>query len=136
MPDGVRYPYRENAYQAYKIQDADLRVQLGFTTMTPGSAKRSGRKLVLRFGWELWLSTEVMRTVVLSAFWQNPDLRQNLLETGYRELVEGNTWGDVTWGAVRQGDQWFGENRLGRILMCTREILRGPIRPVTEGERG
>lgn len=42
----------------------------------------------------------------------DPDLRQKLLDTGNARLIEGNTWGDMTWGMVNGK----GQNLLGKIL--------------------
>jgi predicted NAD-dependent protein-ADP-ribosyltransferase YbiA (DUF1768 family) len=52
-------------------------------------------------------------------------LRAMLLETGTRTLVEGNAWGDVTWGAVLRGGKFVGKNRLGELLMKVRKSLSG-----------
>ena len=53
---------------------------------------------------------------------ENEDLKQRLLATGDKRLVEGNTWGDTFWGVdLRSGR---GENQLGRILMRVREELK------------
>jgi predicted NAD-dependent protein-ADP-ribosyltransferase YbiA (DUF1768 family) len=40
-------------------------------------------------------------------------------------LVEGNTWGDKFWGAVKNKDgKWEGKNCLGKILMILRRYFR------------
>ena len=57
---------------------------------------------------------------VVARAWSDPEYRQRLLDTGDRELIEGNTWGDRFWGVCR-GE---GENKLGRILMRVRDELR------------
>jgi len=52
----------------------------------------------------------------------DPDLRNRLLATGDAELVEGTTWGDVTWGIdLNTGE---GENHLGKLLMELRTRYR------------
>lgn len=61
-----------------------------------------------------------MREIVEAKFEQNEDLKVKLLETGDEHLEEGNTWEDRIWGTVNG----VGENRLGRILMQVRELLR------------
>jgi predicted NAD-dependent protein-ADP-ribosyltransferase YbiA (DUF1768 family) len=45
-----------------------------------------------------------------------------LIATKDAELIEGNNWGDVIWGCVRgPGDEWIGENNLGKLLMKLRQ---------------
>lgn len=61
-----------------------------------------------------------MHDLVLRKFTAHPDLTELLLVTGDAELIEGNTWGDTTWGVCRGK----GENLLGKILMAVRETLR------------
>ena len=51
-------------------------------------------------------------------------LRQQLLDTGDAELVEGNSWNDTFWGvSARTGK---GKNWLGRLLMQVRGEMVGP----------
>jgi predicted NAD-dependent protein-ADP-ribosyltransferase YbiA (DUF1768 family) len=59
----------------------------------------------------------------------DPDLAARLLATGDRELIEGNTWWDTTWGCVRTKDGgWKGRNELGKTLMRVRATGRcGPL---------
>ena len=59
-------------------------------------------------------------------FTRHLDLREKLLATGDAELIEGNTWRDMTWGAVWNKDKgrWVGKNNLGRILMKVRDELK------------
>ena len=61
-----------------------------------------------------------MLNLVRAKFKQNPGLAEKLLNTGERELVEGNQWGDTFWG-VCSGK---GENVLGKILMQVRLEIR------------
>jgi hypothetical protein len=59
-------------------------------------------------------------------FRQHPELAEQLLATGERELVEGNTWRDRIWGVdLKTGT---GENRLGKTLMVVRAELRARAR--------
>jgi len=46
-------------------------------------------------------------------------LAQKLVDTGARDLIEGNTWGDTFWG-ISGGK---GENNLGKLLINQREEL-------------
>ena len=57
---------------------------------------------------------------ILRVKFSSPDLKEKLLSTGDRYLVEGNSWGDVYWGVC--GGK--GINMLGKLLMQIREELR------------
>ncbi len=117
--DGITYPTVEHAYQAAKILDPTSR-GLFYSAATPGDAKRLGRQLTrLRGDWHQ-VRLAVMADLVRQKF-THPDLRDRLLATGNRDLIEGNDWGDTFWGVCRG----VGDNQLGRILMKVREELRG-----------
>lgn len=110
----------ENAYQAAKCEDEDDMLQ--FVNITPGQAKRLGRKVKMRPDWDE-AKIPIMAQLVWQKF-QQSDLKEKLLATGDAELIEGNTWGDKFWGKVLENGEWVGENWLGIILMKTRETLR------------
>jgi len=68
-----------------------------------------------------------MEEIVEAKFKQNPEVAFLLLETGDEVLIEGNKWGDVYWGCVKDRSvlgEWKGSNHLGRILMKVRSSLR------------
>lgn len=114
--DGVEYPSVENAYQASKTLDFNAR--LPFQTYTAVQAKRAGRRLGMRQGWETYklsVMEELNRQKYLI-----PELRSNLLATGVCQIVEGNHWGDTFWGVCKGA----GDNMLGKILMRIRDDLR------------
>lgn len=115
---------KANSVQGYLIRENDAR-RLRFLGMSPGQAKREGRKLRLRPDWEQ-VKVVVMRHYVREKFMDHPELAAMLLATGDRELIEGNTWGDTFWG-VCDGQ---GENHLGRVLMEVRDELH-PQEPIT-----
>lgn len=115
--EGSYYPCVENAYQASKTLDEEVRK--AFTHITPGVAKRLGRSVIQRRDWN-----EVHLTVMLSLLrlkFESPVLKRMLLATGDAELIEGNDWGDRYWGQTNG----IGENHLGRLLMQVRSELRG-----------
>ena len=108
-----------------------------------------GQDVLCRADWED-VKEAVMYTVLRRKF-ANETLQAKLISTGQECLVEGNTWGDQTWGAVMtsakdrgytpaycwwppgldpdtQEEMWIGENLLGITLMKVRSelvILRG-----------
>ena len=108
--DGVRYPSVEAAFQAAKTLDADLRVQ--FTSGNAAEAKAKGRTLKLRGDWET-VKLEVMEDLLAQKFAPRTRLARLLADTGTRQLIEANTWGDTFFG-VCNGK---GTNHLGRLLM-------------------
>ena len=115
--EGVEYPCVENAYQAAKTTDVELRKQ--FEGCTPGKAKKLGRSLPIRDDWHkvrVW----IMADLVTQKFTGHKDLGDMLLATENHELVEGNYWGDTFWGISNNE----GLNMLGHILMGTREGIR------------
>src|SRR5258708_22764083 len=110
--EGIEYTTIENAFQAAKSLDKDIR--LTFVNLTPGQAKRHGRTIELRADWQ-----EVKLSVMHDLFklkFNSPELRTKLLETGDAVLVEGNGWDDTFWGVCNV----FGENNLGKLLMQVR----------------
>lgn len=117
--EGIEYPTAEHAFQAAKTLDLAKRQEIA-ALPTPAEAKRAGRKLQLRPGWER-VKFRMMNQIVDNKFTWNPDLRQLLIKTKGSELIEGNDWNDTFWGVC----DGAGENRLGRILMGTREWMEG-----------
>lgn len=117
--DGVEYPTVEHAFQAAKSLDNKDRKKIR-EAPTPGKAKRLGRKVKLRSDWER-IKIPLMYDLLYKKFVQ-PDFKRALLNTGDRQLIEGNSWGDRFWGESPVGN---GSNHLGKLLMQLREQLVG-----------
>lgn len=113
------YPTVEHAYQASKTVHISER-RLIQQTLSPGEAKRLGRKVRMRPEFED-MKVTIMLKLVRQKF-KNPFLANILVATGDRILIEGNDWGDQFWGESPVG---VGENKLGKILMKVRNELRG-----------
>lgn len=114
--EGITYKNNEAAFQAAKVTDISIREK--FATLDPSSAKRKGRHVQLRHGWDQ-IKFDIMYEIVKAKFEQNVELKNKLLATGEDHLEEGNTWGDKIWGTV--GGK--GQNNLGKILMRVRSEL-------------
>lgn len=94
-----------------KIKDIlTLQLRMPFTRMSASEAKKAGRTCSLRKDWEEH-KEEIMLKIVRNKFTE-PALACKLLNTGNARLIEGNTWGDTTWGMVNGK----GQNLLGKIL--------------------
>ena len=121
-PKGTWCKTVEHAFQASKTLVPSER-QMILACETPGQAKRLGRKVTLRLGWDA-VKDRVMLTLVRSKL-SNPALAAMLLSTGWEPLIEGNYWHDNYWGSckcAKCGDN--GQNKLGKILMQVRTELR------------
>lgn len=115
--DGISYLNNEAAFQAQKTKTREERY--AFSSLDPSAAKRRGRRVDLRDGWDN-IRIAIMKDIVKAKFSQNEELAEKLLATGNECLIEGNTWGDRFWGKVNG----VGENHLGQILMQIRDELR------------
>lgn len=111
--EGIIYPATENAYVAHKTSCIETRKKIA--SMKPTESKVFGRGLELVENWGVH-KIKVMRDIVELKF-SIPDLREKLIDTYPRKIIEGNTWGDTFWGECPLGN---GKNNLGLILMETR----------------
>jgi predicted NAD-dependent protein-ADP-ribosyltransferase YbiA (DUF1768 family) len=104
----------ENAYQASKTFP---RLRSDFIDISPGAAKKLGKKVPLRPAFSA-NKLSIMRFLCEQKFGREP-LRTCLMETAPKMITEGNIWGDVYWGMCNGR----GQNHLGRIIMDIREKL-------------
>src|SRR4028118_1128331 len=118
--DGVYWHTSEHYFQAQKFVGTPHADQIR-EVRTPKDAARIGRdrKHPLRQDWEQ-AKDDIMRKAVLRKFETHADIREVLLSTGDKPIVE-NAPGDYYWGCGADGS---GKNMLGQILMEVREILR------------
>lgn len=115
--DGVAFPTVEHAFQAAKTLDPAER-DLVLAAVTPGRAKRVGRRVTLRPDWEE-VRLLVMGDLLQQKFAFGTALARSLLATGDTLLIEGNAWHDTFWGVC----DGVGKNHLGRLLMAIRANL-------------
>jgi ribA/ribD-fused uncharacterized protein len=102
---------------------------------TPGKAKLLGRS-VKKFNELEWIKEreKAMFTACYNKFYQISILREILLETGNKTLVESSPY-DVIWGIGLKNDtdlildenNWRGLNLLGKILLQVREKIKKEI---------
>jgi ribA/ribD-fused uncharacterized protein len=132
--DGIQYPTAEHFMMAAKARlFGDLEnEELVLKASHPKQAKELGRK-VRGFDESTWIR-ERYRLVVegnLAKFSQNPELKEFLLGTGKRLLVEASPY-DRIWGIGLAADHadaenppaWKGLNLLGFALMKVRATLQ------------
>ena len=96
-----------------------------FEMKRPSQSKQLGRRVTLRKDWEE-VKDQVMYDVCYAKFTQDKKLKEKLLATGDREIIEGNLHYDKCWGMVYnyKTKEYEGENRLGIVLMKLREELK------------
>ena len=111
---GIDFPTGEHAFQAGKSEYRKEMLKIA-QAPTPGAAKGMGRRVTLQPYWNECARYEVMKQVLRAKF-SDPYLMERLMSTGDAILIEGNTWGDRTWG-VSGGE---GHNLLGWMLMKIR----------------
>lgn len=118
--DGLVWPTSEHYFQAQKFAGTPYAEQIR-RAATPKLAASLGRdrSQPLRPDWET-VKDGTMRRAVLRKFEAHADIRAILLDTGTEELVE-NAPGDYYWGCGQTGT---GQNKLGKILMDVRAVLR------------
>jgi ribA/ribD-fused uncharacterized protein len=120
----LKFTTVEHAYQAAKVTPGNRTLlEHIWDAPTPGQAKRRGREVPIRAGWD-GMKLAVMENLVRQKFdpAKNPHLWRLLVSTGDAVLEEGNKWGDRFWGVCGG----TGENHLGKILMKVRAEFSTP----------
>ena len=110
--EGYTYKNNEAAFQAQK----DLSRREEFINLNPMMSKIKGKKVKLRDDWNE-VKVSIMEEIVRCKFDQNPNIKEKLINTKGKTLIEGNKWNDTFWGMCNGK----GENILGKILMKLRE---------------
>lgn len=131
--DGVRYHTAEHYMMAEKARlfgDHDAAGKI-ISAVHPGEAKQYGRR-VLNFDERKWMARrfEIVVSGNMAKFSQNPELKEFLLNTGNRVLVEASPM-DKIWGiglaaddpSAENPNSWKGLNLLGFALMEVRNLL-------------
>lgn len=120
MLDALYWATSEHYFQAQKFVGT-LYLEKVRQMKTPKDAANMGRDraLPLRTDWNQ-VKDDVMRKAVLQKFTTHATIREILLSTEDKVLVE-NSPIDYYWGCGKDGS---GQNKLGQILMDVREVLR------------
>lgn len=125
----------EHLFQAAKTLDPKEKHEIMFA-LTPGKAKRLGRKATLREDWDE-VKDQIMLDYLRIKFGQSTEpIRHWLQDTRDAVLIEGNKHGDTYWGATRTANRslaewrgnygivWYGKNMLGILLMQVRQEIK------------
>lgn len=132
--DGIYYPTAEHFMMAEKARlfKDDKTLKKILAAKKPGEAKKLGRE-IKDFDDDLWQTNrfEIVVKANYLKFKQNTDLKDFLLKTGSRVLVEASPV-DPIWGIgmaadnpmVGNPESWKGLNLLGFALMSVRNSLR------------
>lgn len=128
----ITYPTAEHymmAHKAFLFNDLSAAREI-LKADSPRAVKSLGRK-VKNFDDAMWTAKreEIVYQGNLLKFGNNPQIRERLLGTGERVLVEASPK-DAIWGigfaedhALEHLEEW-GENLLGKALMRVRDTLR------------
>jgi len=115
---GIQYKSVEHFYQAWKFP-VDKRAKIAMCH----KPKQEGKKAQLPHNWDQ-IKVDIMREGLRLKF-QNPEMREKLLATKGRLLIEGNYWHDNFWGDCycKKCTSKPGKNMLGKLLMEIRDEL-------------
>ncbi|GAB1347335.1 NADAR family protein [Cloacibacterium normanense] len=113
------YPTVEHFYQAQKFDDAEYSEKIR-NADSPKIASELGktRAIKLKENWDD-IKVEIMTFAIRNKFENNERLKDLLLSTGKRLLIENSPY-DNYWGIGKTGE---GYNQLGNILMRIRAII-------------
>lgn len=135
--DGTQYPTAEHYMMAEKARlfNDDEMLERIIAAKSPGEAKKLGRQ-IRRFDDALWKKScfEFVVAGNVGKFSQNQEMRELLLRTGNKVLVEASPR-DRIWGIgmgrnnqhAEVPEKWRGKNLLGFALMEVRYRLQGSM---------
>ncbi len=115
--NGLWWPTAEHYYQAQKFVGTP-HAEIIRVAKTPAESAKLGHSLPHRLDWKK-NKYEVMRQAVLCKFQTHEDIREILIETGDKTIVQKDM-GDAYWGLGKDGK---GHNYLGKILMEVRSTF-------------
>ena len=117
------FPTVEHAYQAAKT-DIPAEIEAIRAAPNAAAAKKLGRTVTVKAGWNQAAAQQTMLDLLRQKFGDNPELKQQLLATGDRNLVHDAPWGDTFWGVDKNGE---GQNMQGEMLMQIRNEIRSGV---------
>ena len=124
---GKPFPSVEHAYQASKgYNDNTINLISNLKPGAAGLAKYIGnnaKQTILRKDWQQ-VKLSIMEFLLRQKF-EQLSLKNKLIDTGFKQLIEGNFWHDNYWGdcQCKKCKNIVGENNLGKLLMLIRSGL-------------
>ena len=118
IPDFGTFPTAEAAFQAYKCPDNVEYVKSQENAETPIISKFLGKECDLREDW-YDCRIDILESILEKKFQQHPDIRDKLLNTGFRPLIEYNK-NSYLWGEKKYYNH---HNTTGNILTKIRNQL-------------
>lgn len=115
--NGIVFYTAEAAYQAQKM--TSRKEQEKMSALGLEAVRKRGQKISPRPDWEK-IKTQIMYEIQLAKFSQSPHLKEKLLSTAGKTLLDTGYAHNPYWTEMR-GE---GENNLGKILMKVREELK------------
>lgn len=138
--DGMSFDSVERAYQherARRLNAPDLAQQI-YDSRRPIDAKRLSHHVQSNDTWDRE-KREVMKNILIAKFTQNVSLRDLLISTGTKQLIEATH--DPYWGAsallgskILKNGKWTGKNELGSVMGEVREDLQRELKWVQSHE--
>jgi len=118
--EGIIYPTAQHAFLAARTDNPVQKERLS-RIKSPFRAKIAASRLPTRAEWPQ-IERVVLEQVMRLKF-RDPTLRQKLASTGDALILLLNDWGDNIDGVCLDQDSghWWGENRVGLILMAIRD---------------
>jgi hypothetical protein len=121
---GLSYPTVEHFFQSRKSRDCDVWTKFSIIDseyITAGESKKLGRSVTMREDWDI-VKYDFMRDALKQKFLKNPELKEKLMSTEDKQIIEWTSWGDINWGMCDK--RGAGANALGKLLMELREFIK------------
>jgi len=124
--EGKEWRTAEALFQAMRFDDEEIKEAIR-AEKSPMGAKFLAKKHADKMTVDQCSNQDVknMWVVIKLKVRQHPELQEQLLETGDQEIIEDCTKRDRGssrfWGAVLVGEEWEGQNVLGKLWMKLRE---------------
>jgi ribA/ribD-fused uncharacterized protein len=114
----IQYNSVENYYQAMKSTNPEDWKRIA--SLSPHKSKTEGRKLNMRWNWEI-IKSDIMYNALWLKF-NKPEWKEKLLATNDEIIIEWNNWNDKIWGVSIEDN--LGQNLLGLTLTKIRTKLK------------
>lgn len=114
---GRTYQSLEHAYHSEKSNDPSWKDYCSKKTTKIKDLRKACLAIVFRNDWNK-IKLDLMAYLLLQKFVENEDMKQRLIDTSPKILLNGNFNGDKYWGFCLKEER--GENMIGNMLMQIR----------------